>query len=447
MSTEENGPGSEAIADLKSAIRAVARGEASGDPERKRLIARADQLKHDGLVPDNWAADGSLKEKRETANDVFAALQGALDDAFEDADDYYYYVWVQDWDGAGEGDNPYRVIFSRGGDLYGAPFTWTDENKVVVDVDAAEKIRPITTYVARGRRRSVPEERRSAREEMRGVRETRQAPITQFEIREVPNGTGGSELHFEGYASVTCEDYEDRANAYEMEDWVGPWLEAMVRGCFTKTIREACDTCFVVNHTGVSMARTKPDTLKLAEDSTGLHVDARLNPVRSDVQILRAAVDDGAIDEMSFAFQVMRQRWSYLEENGEIDRRWITEVSLNKGDVSPVNYGANPHTGGTVSMRSAAAVLSGRGATFAAIAAAMREIRSGEPVSQDTVDLLSVFDSMDGEQRKLSEMLGLKLVGDEPPEPEPEERAASVLPLILPDYTTAARAALAAARR
>jgi hypothetical protein len=192
---------------------------------------------------------------------------------------------------------------------------------------------------------------KAAREDQRGVRETRQMPMAGFEIREVPNGAGGTNLRFTGYASVTCADESDIAHTYEMEDWVGPYTEGMVRGCFTKTIREACDTCFVVNHTGVSMARTKPGTLILAEDSTGLHTEALLNPTRTDVQILRAAIDDGAIDEMSFAFRVVRQTWSYLEDNGVIDRRWVQEINLDKGDVSAVNYGASDLTGGLLAIR------------------------------------------------------------------------------------------------
>lgn len=187
---------------------------------------------------------------------------------------------------------------------------------------------------------------RTAREELRNVRETRQVPVSGFELREVLNGVGGTSLRFSGYASVTCADHDDESHAYEMEDMLGPWLESIVRGAFTKTIEQGCDTTFLVNHTGVSMARSKPGTLKLIEDTTGLHVDATLNPSRPDVQILRAAVEDGAIDEMSFAFRVLRNAWG-----DDYTRRWITEISLDRGDVSPCNFGANPHTGGLVAIR------------------------------------------------------------------------------------------------
>jgi hypothetical protein len=51
---------------------------------------------------------------------------------------------------------------------------------------------------------------------------------------------------------------------------------------------------------------------------------------------------------MSFAFRVTRQEWS-----PDYSQRDITEVNLSKGDVSIVNYGANPHTAGLTSLRSA----------------------------------------------------------------------------------------------
>jgi hypothetical protein len=57
-------------------------------------------------------------------------------------------------------------------------------------------------------------------------------------------------------------------------------------------------------------------------------------------------MERGDLDEMSFAFRVTRQEW-----NEDYTERWINEVNLSKGDVSIVNYGANPHTGGLTSLR------------------------------------------------------------------------------------------------
>lgn len=49
-------------ADLRRAIRAVGRGGADHDAIRKHVIARAKALGLSAMIPDNWNADGSLKE-------------------------------------------------------------------------------------------------------------------------------------------------------------------------------------------------------------------------------------------------------------------------------------------------------------------------------------------------------------------------------------------------
>jgi HK97 family phage prohead protease len=246
-----------------------------------------------------------------------------------------------------------------------------------VDIPAGDR-RPVWEHLAghlHDAGLTVPElkshapggERHRAREDMRGVRETRAVPMAGFTLREAPNGTGGANLTFEGYASVTCSSIDDDSHSYEMQDLIGPYRESIIRGAFGKTLAEGADVAFLVNHEGVSMARTKPGTLQLSEDSTGLHVAASLNPSRPDVQILRAAIEDGALDEMSFAFRVVRQDWSYAEDNGVEDRRYIREVNLDKGDVSAVNYGASPHTGGLVDMRGRRTASSGRPARTAPV--------------------------------------------------------------------------------
>jgi HK97 family phage prohead protease len=84
------------------------------------------------------------------------------------------------------------------------------------------------------------------------------------------------------------------------------------------------------------MARTKSGTLLLSSDSTGLYAEATLNPSRPDVQIVRAAIQDGDMDEMSFAFRATKQSW-----NEDYSAREIQGVNLHQGDVSVVNYGAN----------------------------------------------------------------------------------------------------------
>jgi uncharacterized protein len=309
----------------------------------------------------------------------------------------------------------------------------------------------------RGKRNANPDEIRALREEMRGNPEDHRIRLSDFEIREVPNGTGGTNLKFEGYASVTCASMDDFSHCYEMQDWLGPYDEGIVRGAFTKTLAESADVAFLANHGGVTMARTKPGTLQLFEDLIGLHVDATLNPSRSDVQILQAAIADGAIDEMSFAFRVVRQTWSWLEDNGEIDRRWIQEVNLDKGDVSPVNYGANPHTGGLVSMRSAmGALLTGRGLTFESWCDALQDLteqRAGKKFSQSTMDVLqplhdhlaAMSDMVNEDHPALAELLGLDAAASTDESSDGEQLSTPLY--VLPDFTHRAQVDLAAMRR
>jgi HK97 family phage prohead protease len=196
---------------------------------------------------------------------------------------------------------------------------------------------------------STRNEREQARAGLHGVPESRVSVRREFELREIPNGAGGSNLRFTGFACVTDAEYE-------MEDWLGPWIESVVSGAFRKTLNSQPDVAFLLNHEGMTLARTKPGTLKLAEVTdlaespvagiTGLHSEALLDPQNMYVQAMRSAVDRGDLDEMSFAFRVVRQEW-----NEDYTRRWINEVNMQNGDVSLVNYGANPHTGGSVDLR------------------------------------------------------------------------------------------------
>jgi HK97 family phage prohead protease len=180
----------------------------------------------------------------------------------------------------------------------------------------------------------------SSRSKRSGVIETRQRTFQGMELREAPDGKG---LTFNGYASVT-------EAPYEMEDWLGDYTEVVRKGAFGKTLAEGADVPFKVNHGGITLARTKSGTMRLSEDDTGLYVEADLDPTSPDVQSLRSAMERGDLDEMSFGFRVVRQEWS-----PDYSQRDITEVNLNKGDVSAVNYGANPATAG--------ASLRGLGAT------------------------------------------------------------------------------------
>jgi len=152
--------------------------------------------------------------------------------------------------------------------------------------------------------------------------------------RAKPVKKNGSEyFEVEGYASVFDKPYQ-------MWDAFGPYDETVRSGAFDKSLADPeLDVAFLVNHRGVTMARIANGTLQLWTDDHGLGARALLNGNRQDVRDIVSAIDDGLIDEMSFAFYLNAGGW-----NESYDKFTIFEADINRGDVSAVNYGASPHT-------------------------------------------------------------------------------------------------------
>lgn len=163
--------------------------------------------------------------------------------------------------------------------------------------------------------------------------EQRSYPV-RLEVR----AQGADQAAIEGYASVT-------EAPYEMWDFLGSYTEVIRAGAFAKTLSENPQVQLLLNHGGLSMAYTRAGTLRLVEDSTGLHIAAEVNTARGDVRDMVAALGDGNVDEMSFAFRVPsgKSQWS-----PDYDQRDILEVDMHRGDVSVVNFGANPATAAAV---------------------------------------------------------------------------------------------------
>lgn len=166
------------------------------------------------------------------------------------------------------------------------------------------------------------------RDDLIDAPERRGVAASGFEVRD-----DGTSLTLEGYASVFEHPYDV---------YGGPpvgWSETIARDAMDKTLAERPDLHLLVNHEGLPLARTKSGTLDLTADDHGLKVVAHLDLSDPDVQRLAPKMRRGDMDEMSFAFRVKAQQWS----QDETERR-ITELSLHKGDVSVVNFGANPAT-------------------------------------------------------------------------------------------------------
>jgi uncharacterized protein len=164
-------------------------------------------------------------------------------------------------------------------------------------------------------------------------RSVARAALTRINIREAAPNTSDL-VGFDGHASVT-------ETPYEMYDFFGPYTEVVSADAFNTTLNRAdLDVPFVLGHDQMRrIARTTNQTLNLSMDTHGLQVAAELDPADRDVDYILPKLRSGLIDEMSFAFRIVRGQWSpdYTEYR-------IDEVDIHRGDVAIVGFGANPFT-------------------------------------------------------------------------------------------------------
>ena len=193
-----------------------------------------------------------------------------------------------------------------------------------------------------------------------GAPERRSFECEEFELR----ATGDATLSLSGYASVFDKGYE----MYGGPD-KGGWTEVVDSAAFNETLKRKPAVHLLINHEGMPLASTKSGTLRLSTDSVGLHVSAELDRADPDVQRLEVKMGRGDMNEMSFAFRTVRHAFN----DAETERR-LLELNLDKGDVSVVNFGANPNT--SAGLRSAQDFLAA--------------LTSGELGDSDQLDLVEL---------------------------------------------------------
>jgi HK97 family phage prohead protease len=206
-------------------------------------------------------------------------------------------------------------------------------------------------------------------------------------------------MRLSGYAAVFNEDSVPL-----------PFLERIAPGAFRKTLTETPDVRLLINHEGLPLARTKNGTLQLNEDETGLYMNADL-PDTQAARDLYTLVERGDVDQMSFAFRVIRQKWSE-----DRSRRVLTELSLSDGDVSVVTYPAYPTT--TVEAREQ-------------IAAARQAIKEGREITGESLLVIqTILDKIDESYEYLGEGKSLleSVLGLQPEAPEEEMPEEEVIP-------------------
>jgi HK97 family phage prohead protease len=234
--------------------------------------------------------------------------------------------------------------------------------------------------------------------------ERRTFTVRDIETRQAEDGT----MRLSGYAAV----FNDSSVPL-------PFVERIAPGAFRKTLTETPDVRLLINHEGLPLARTKNGTLTLREDERGLFMDAVIADTQEG-RDLYTLVQRGDLDQMSFAFRVIRQKW-----NEQRTERLLTELSLADGDVSVVTYPAYPTT--TVEAR-------------AHLQEAMQALKEGRALEGQTLIAVQAIldkisescDSLEEGKSMLEVMLGLDTLvpAIEVEEPEVELMPASeVMPM------------------
>lgn len=197
--------------------------------------------------------------------------------------------------------------------------------------------------------------------------EMRQVQVQDLEVREVGNGAT-----FMGYAAVFNSDSEPL-----------PFVEQIRPGAFQRTLSSRNNIKMFVNHDDTMvLASTRSGTLRLAEDSRGLKVEADLPQEVTYARDLTVLMRKQVVDSMSFGFSVPRggDEWS---QDGQ--RRFLNEVRLHEVSVV-TGFPAYEATSATIRK---AQLLAQRTQTDAdALADALTALEMGNQLSDDQASLL-----------------------------------------------------------
>lgn len=182
----------------------------------------------------------------------------------------------------------------------------------------------------------------------------------------------GEAAVIEGYAAVFNKWSED----------LGGFREKIRPGSFAKSITKD-DVRALWNHdSNYVLGRNTNGTLKLSEDTRGLHVE--IDP--PDTQWARdhmVSIERGDVTQMSFGFFTVADDWNYPDEKGmakgKLAERELIEADLF--DVSPVTYPAYPQT--KVAVRSAIDLL-------------IAKAEAGELTDDDKATVQTAIDTLQG---------------------------------------------------
>jgi hypothetical protein len=131
----------------------------------------------------------------------------------------------------------------------------------------------------------------------------------------------------------------------QLSEDLGGFREKINPGAFTKTLSESNVKALWNHDNNYVLGSRKAGTLSIIEDSDGLSFEAS-PPDTQWARDFMLSVERGDVDQMSFRFRTIRDKW-IKDENNRLVRE-LVEVQLI--EVSPVTFPAYPQT--SVDLRS-----------------------------------------------------------------------------------------------
>jgi len=159
-----------------------------------------------------------------------------------------------------------------------------------------------------------------------------------FAVRELRAVSEGKSRTIAGHAAV----YD------QPSDPIGGWFTEIVKpGAFKDTLRTADVRCLFNHDANFVLGRTRSGTLRLVDGAKGLEISCDVPDTQVGNDVYRS-IERGDIDQMSFSFITVEDRWTFKPGNAPPIRE-LLKVELV--DVAPVTFPAYPQTDiGTRSM-------------------------------------------------------------------------------------------------
>jgi Escherichia/Staphylococcus phage prohead protease len=160
-----------------------------------------------------------------------------------------------------------------------------------------------------------------------------------FEVEDVRGAEGGR-----------SKDFTIRGHAAVFNTWtdLGVFRERVAKAAFDDVLTRDPHVIHTIDHDpGRTLSSTRNKTLELRTDPKGLHFWSRVKPTSYALD-LRMNLEDGTIDQSSFAFTVKRDEWNERED-GTLERTILEVGELY--DVTTTAMGAYPTTDSQIAMR------------------------------------------------------------------------------------------------